>query len=139
MTFAEFKAAAIDDRRRRRWPTWQFVGGPNNADPGRSVTATVKLDPGTYGGRVLHPRRLRREAARRARHDRPGRGGRRRADSVDDAPNVDGARSRSSEFTFDDADASSPARASVDITNVGTQVHELVLVQAERRARRSTT
>jgi hypothetical protein len=26
-----------------------FVGGPNGADPGGSATATVKLDPGTYG------------------------------------------------------------------------------------------
>ena len=45
----QFKAAAITtEHRRGEAENAVFVGGPNDAAPGKSTTATVKLDPGLY-------------------------------------------------------------------------------------------
>ena len=48
VSFAAFKTAASATDVKALAGV-QFVGGPNNVDPGRSVTATVHFEPGEYG------------------------------------------------------------------------------------------
>ncbi len=105
----------------------QFVGGPNNVDPGGSVTATVHLEPGTYGVACFIP-----AAGDGKPHAEHGMVGQvnvvETAASVEEAPSVDGGSISLSEFTFL-PDASFTGTGTVAIKNVGTQVHELIIVK----------
>jgi plastocyanin len=104
----------------------QFVGGPNNVEPGESVTATIHLEPGEYGVACFIP------ADDGKPHAAHGMIGTvkvvQTADSVEDAPKVDGGSIALSEFTFV-PDASFTGTGTVEIKNVGTQLHELIIVK----------
>ena len=83
----QFKtAAATTDLNAMQAPTRSSSAVRTTPIPASRSRATVHLEPGDVRRRVLHPRRQGREAARRARHDRPGergedgRVGRRRAE-----------------------------------------------------------
>jgi hypothetical protein len=103
-----------------------FVGGPNGAAPGESTTATLKLDPGTYAVVCFIP-----SPNDGKPHEAKGMVEQievvRTADSVDAAPVAD-STIELSEFLFvvpDDFDG----EGVIDVTNVGAQIHELVMVK----------
>jgi hypothetical protein len=124
-TLAAFKTAA-GATNVKALKNVQFVGGPNNAEPGESVTATIHLEPGEYGVACFIP------AADGKAHAAHGMVGKvdvvQTADSVETAPTVDGGSIDLSEFTFL-PDASFKGTGNVEIKNVGTQVHELIIVK----------
>jgi plastocyanin len=126
MSFAAFKAAAIlTDVKKLSAAT--FVGGPNNAEPGGSVTTTIHLEPGAYGVACYIPADS--DGKTHAEHGMIGQVNVvKTADSVDDAPKVDGGTISLSEFSFQ-PDASFTGSGTVEIKNVGTQVHEMILVK----------
>jgi uncharacterized cupredoxin-like copper-binding protein len=105
----------------------QFVGGPNNVDPGSSITATVHLDEGAYGVACFIPDD--KDGKSHAEHGMVGQVNVvKTAESVDDAPRVDGGSISLSEFTFL-PDASFSGTGTVEIKNVGTQIHEMIVVK----------
>jgi uncharacterized cupredoxin-like copper-binding protein len=105
----------------------QFVGGPNNVEPGGSVTATIHLEPGKYGVACFIPDD--KDGKPHAAHGMVGEVNVvQTADSVEDAPATDGGTISLSEFTFL-PDTSFNGTGTVAIKNVGTQVHELIIVK----------
>lgn len=126
MTLAAFKTAAFATNVKALAGV-QFVGGPNNADPGGSVTATIHLEPGKYGVACFIPADS--DGKTHAEHGMVGQVNVvQTADSVEEAPTVDGGTISLSEFTFL-PDASFTGTGTVAIKNVGTQVHELIIVK----------
>jgi uncharacterized cupredoxin-like copper-binding protein len=104
----------------------QFVGGPNNVEPGSSVTATIHLEPGEYGVACFIPAN---DGKPHAAHGMVGKVTvAQTADSVETPPTVDGGTIALSEFTFV-PDASFTGTGTVEIKNVGTQLHELIIVK----------
>ncbi len=124
--FGAFKAAAIATDVTQLADV-QFVGGPNNVGPGGSVTATIHLEPGVYGVACYIPA----DSDGRT-HGAHGMIGQvtvvQSSDSVEDAPRIDAGTISLSEFTFL-PDASFTGKGMVEIRNVGTQVHEMILVK----------
>lgn len=122
VSYAAFKTAA-DTTNMKALTGVDFVGGPNNADPGQSVTATVHLEEGEYGVACFIP-----DAKDGKPHAEHGMIGEvkvvKTADSVEDAPKVDAGTVSLSEFTFQ-PDASFTGKGTVEIKNIGTQVHEM--------------
>jgi len=105
----------------------QFVGGPNNVDPGSSVTAIVHFDEGEYGVACFIPDD--KDGKPHAAHGMVGEVNVvKTADSVEDTPTTDGGSITLSEFTFL-PDASFSGTGTVEIKNVGTQVHEMIVVK----------
>lgn len=133
VSFAEFKTAASATNVKALSDV-VFVGGPNNADPDTSVTATVHLEPGTYGVVCFIPADG--DAKSHAEHGMIGRVEvAKTADSVEDAPLVDGGSISLSEFAFL-PNASFTGTGTVEIKNVGTQVHEAIIVKEAAGATR---
>ena len=125
-TFAAFKAAASTTNVKGLTGE-QFVGGPNNVDPGQSVTAIMHFDPGEYGVACFIPDD--KDGKPHAAHGMVGEVNVVKTDaSVDDPPTVDGGTISLSEFTFL-PDASFTGTGTVEIKNVGTQIHELIIVK----------
>jgi hypothetical protein len=125
-SFAAFRTAAITTDVKKLADV-QFVGGPNNADPGGSVTATIHLEPGTYGVACYIPADS--DGKTHAEHGMIGQVTVTQSpDSVEDAPPVDGGTITLSEFTFQ-TDASFTGSGTVAIKNVGTQLHEAIIVK----------
>jgi hypothetical protein len=126
VSFAAFKAAAVATDVKKLADV-QFVGGPNNVDPGGSVTATIHLEPGTYGVACFIPADS--DGKTHAEHGMIGQVTVTQSpDSVETAPQVDGGTITLSEFTFQ-TDASFTGSGTVAIKNVGTQVHEAIIVK----------
>jgi hypothetical protein len=126
VTFAAFKTAASTTDVKALAGV-QFVGGPNNVDPGSSVTATVHFEPGTYGVACFIPDD--KDGKPHAAHGMVGQVNVvQTAASVDEAPAVDGGTISLSEFTFV-PDASFSGTGTVEIKNVGTQLHEMIIVK----------
>jgi uncharacterized cupredoxin-like copper-binding protein len=124
-TFAAFKTAA-GATNVKALKEVQFVGGPNNVEPGSSVTATIHLEPGEYGVACFIPAN---DGKAHAAHGMVGEVNVvQTADSVENAPTVDGGSIDLSEFTFL-PDASFKGTGTVEIKNVGTQVHELIIMK----------
>ena len=123
LSFDEFKSS--DDITKVPADT-VFVGGPNEAVPGKSTTATLKLDPGKYAVVCFIP-----SPKDGKPHEAKGMVKQVEVvesdESVETAPVAD-STIELSEFTFivpDDFDG----KGVVDITNVGNQIHELVMVK----------
>ncbi len=122
-TLAEFKAYAVTTDLAKVQPGTIFVGGPNNVAPGKSVTATVKLDPGEYAIACFIPGKDGKP------HVAKGMLGEVKvataADSVDVAPVA------TSTITLGDFSFTLPpgfsGKGTIDISNQGNQVHEAVL------------
>jgi uncharacterized cupredoxin-like copper-binding protein len=126
VSFTAFKAAASATNVKALAGV-DFVGGPNNVDPGQSVTATVHLEPGEYGVACFIPADS--DGKTHAEHGMIGEVKVvQTADSVEDAPKVDAGTVSLSEFTFL-PDASFTGQGTVAIKNVGTQVHELIIMK----------
>jgi uncharacterized cupredoxin-like copper-binding protein len=122
-TFDQFKAAAIKTDIGAMKPTTVFVGGPNNVAPGKSVTATVKLEPGLYVVACFIP------AADGKPHVAKG-----MLDEFQVAPSdtsINTAPKSSATIILGDFSFTVPAgftgKGEVDISNQGTQVHEAAL------------
>ncbi|MEO6469280.1 MAG: hypothetical protein ABIP21_09275 [Acidimicrobiia bacterium] len=100
-----------------------FVGGPNGADPGASVTTTVKLEPGTYGIACLIP------GADGQPHAAHGMTGTvevaRTANSVNTAPKSKGTVELG-DFVFEPP-TNFDGKGTFEIVNAGSQVHEAVI------------
>jgi len=122
-TFDEFKAAAITTDIGAMKPSVVFVGGPNDAGPGKSTTATVKLDPGLYVVTCFIP------GTDGKPHAAKGMLGEFQA--VPSGQSVNTAPKASSTIILGDFSFTLPAgftgKGEVDISNQGTEVHELNL------------
>jgi hypothetical protein len=126
MSFAAFKAAAVATDVTKLADA-QFVGGPNNADPGGSVTATIHLEPGAYGVACYIPADS--DGKTHAEHGMIGQVNVVQSpDSVEDAPKAGAGTISLSDFVFVPG-ASFTGKGTVEIKNVGTQVHEVILVK----------
>jgi len=122
LTLAQFKAAG-DDAAKIPQGT-QFVGGPNEAVPGASTTATLKLDPGKYAVVCFIP------SSKDGRsHESKGMikavTVAQTADSVNVAP-VAANQIQLSEFTFV-LPTTFTGKGMTEVTNVGVQIHEMVM------------
>jgi plastocyanin len=126
LSFAAFKSAAATTNIKALGDLSAFAGGPNNVDPGQSVTATVHLDPGEYGVACFIP------AADGKPHAAHGMVGEvtvaATADSTETAPTADAGTITTSEFTFA-VPASFTGKGTVAFTNAGAQVHEAILLK----------
>ncbi len=126
VSFTAFKAAA-NTTNVKALSGVDFVGGPNNVDPGKTVTATIHLEPGEYGVTCFIP-----DDKDGKPHSAHGMIGEvkvvQTAASVEDAPMVDAGTVTLSEFTFL-PDASFTANGTVAIKNVGTQIHEIIILK----------
>jgi uncharacterized cupredoxin-like copper-binding protein len=126
VSFAAFKTAA-DTLDVKALTGVDFVGGPNNAEPGQSVTATVHFESGEYGFACFIS-----DPKDGKRHTALGMVGEvkvvKTAASVEDAPSDDGGSISLSEFIFL-PDASFTGNGTVAIKNVGTQVHEMIIAR----------
>jgi uncharacterized cupredoxin-like copper-binding protein len=126
MTFAQFRARIATTDIKNLPAGTVFVGGPNNVEPGTSVTATVKLDPGAYAVACLIP------AADGKPHAAHGMIAQvnvvQTAQSVSTEPTATAGEIDLSEFTFVPS-ANFTGKGVVQFKNVGTQVHEAILVK----------
>ena len=126
-TFDQFKAAAITTDIGAVKPGAVFVGGPNDAAPGKSTTATVKLDPGLYAVACFIP------GADGKPHAAKGMFGEFQvaplSDSIDTAPKAT-ATIILGDFSFT-LPTGFTGKGEVDISNQGTQVHELNLFKLD--------
>jgi uncharacterized cupredoxin-like copper-binding protein len=124
VSFTAFKAAA-DVTNVKALTGVDFVGGPNNVEPGESVTATVHLEEGEYGVACFIPDD--KDGKTHAEHGMIGEVKVVKTDaSVEDAPKVDAGSISLSEFTFQ-TDASFTGNGTVAIKNVGSQIHEVII------------
>jgi hypothetical protein len=104
-----------------------FVGGPNEAVSGKSTTATVKLDPGKYAVVCFIP-------SPKDGKPHEAKGMVKEVEvvetdaSVDTAPVAD-STIQLSEFTFVVPDGFDGRQGMVDVSNVGGQIHEMVMVK----------
>jgi plastocyanin len=126
MSFAAYKTAAGATNVKAFLDTSVFVGGPNNVDPGQSVTATVHLEPGEYGVACFIP------AADGKPHAAHGMVAdvtvAATSESTETAPTADAGTITTSEFTFG-VSSGFTGKGTVAFTNVGTQVHEAIVVK----------
>jgi uncharacterized cupredoxin-like copper-binding protein len=122
-TFDQFKAAAITTDIGAVKPGVVFVGGPNDAAPGKSTTATVKLEPGLYAVACFIP------GADGKPHAAKGMLGELQVGPLNDSINA--APKATATIILGDFSFTLPAgftgKGEVDISNQGTQVHELNL------------
>ncbi len=127
LTFDNFKTEAAATNLKGFPADAVFAGGPNNAGPGESVTATVHLDAGKYGVACFIP-----DSKDGKSHASKGMVGEvdvaPTAESVEVAPTADGGKLDMSEFTFA-PDAAFKGQGTVSLTNVGVQVHETIIVK----------
>src|SRR5262245_49216028 len=124
-TFAAFKAGASATDVKALEGV-QFVGGPNNVDPGGSVTATIHLEAGKYGVACFIPADS--DGKAHASHGMVGQVDVvQTADSVEEAPTADGGTLSLSEFTF--LTDTFKGTGLVEIKNVGTQLHEAIIMK----------
>ena len=126
MTYAEFKAAAVTTDLNKMKPGTVFVAGPNGADAGKSASAIVKLDPGDYAVACFIPANA--DGKPHAAHGMiaPIKVVK-TADSYEVAPAV-AATITLNEFKFG-VPAGFTGKGLVDVSNVGKQVHELVILK----------
>ena len=122
MTLAQFKAAGDDMSKLK--PGTEFVGGPNEAVPGASTTATLKLDPGNYAVVCFIPSSKDGKSHESKGMIKPVTVAK-TADSVDVAPVAD-STIQLSEFTFV-VPKDFNGKGMTEVTNVGGQVHEMVM------------
>lgn len=129
MTFAEFKAAAVKTDLHAIKADTIFAGGPNGADPGKSTSAIVKLEPGEYAVGCFIPAN-----ADGKPHTAHGMIASvkvvKTADSYDVAPTADSTITLGGpeEFAFG-VPAGFTGKGLVDISNTGKQVHEFFAVK----------
>jgi uncharacterized cupredoxin-like copper-binding protein len=126
MSYAAYKTAVSATNVKAFADTSVFVGGPNNVDPGQSVTATIHLEPGQYGVACFIP------AADNKPHAAHGMVAdvtvAQTADSTETEPTETGGTITTSEFTFVVSQGFT-GNGVVKFTNAGTQVHEAILVK----------
>ncbi|HWS44895.1 MAG TPA: hypothetical protein VN636_03470 [Acidimicrobiia bacterium] len=127
MTYAAFKARLATSNLKDLPADTVFAGGPNNAGPGESVTATVHLEPGAYGVACFIPDD--KDGKSHAEHGMVAQVQvASTAQSTEEAPAVSGGTLSLSEFTFV-PDASFTGKGVVKFDNVGVQVHEAIIMK----------
>jgi len=126
MTFAQFKAAADKTNVKAIKPGTVFLGGPNGADPGQKTSAIVKLDPGNYAVVCLIPANS--DGKPHAAHGMVS-----QVKVVSTDASSESAPKADSTITLGDFSFTLPpgftGKGPVDISNQGTQIHELVIVK----------
>jgi len=124
LTFAKFKKAASTNNFKGFPADTVWVGGPNNVAPLKSLTATVHLEPGTYGVACFIPDDKDGKA-----HAAKGMVGQVEVIptiySLEEAPVASGGKIDMTEFSFTVDPALKPG--TVAFTNAGTQVHEAAI------------
>jgi hypothetical protein len=129
LTFAQFKKAADTTNIKAAKPDTVFLGGPNGADPGQSTSAIVKLDPGAYAVVCFIPANS--DGKPHAEH------GMIKAVTVaKTADSVEVAPTAASTITLREFSFAVPkgfdGKGTVDISNQGAQVHEMVIVKLKK-------
>ncbi len=125
LSYDDFKKAAASTDLSNLPDDTVFVGGPNNVLPLQSITTTIHLEPGTYGVVCFIP-----DPKDGKSHASKGMVG--KVDvtpsvyTVETPPTADGAKIDLTEFDFL-VDSGFKGVGTVSITNVGKQVHELVI------------
>jgi len=119
--FDDFRAAAVKTDIGAVKPGTVFVGGPNDAAPGKSTTATVKLDPGLYAITCFIPGK---DGKPHAAHGMIG-----QFQALPSSTTVNVAPVATSKIILGDFTFTLPTpftgRGVVDVTNQGSEVHEL--------------
>jgi uncharacterized cupredoxin-like copper-binding protein len=122
-TYDAFKKAAVTTDIGAMSKNAVFVGGPNDAAPGASTTATVKLDPGLYAIACFIPGA---DGKPHAAHGMIG-----EVQAEVNTNSVSAAPVSTSTIILGDFSFTLPAgftgKGTVDISNQGTEVHELNL------------
>jgi hypothetical protein len=122
-TYDAFKAAAITTNIGAVSKNAVFVGGPNNAAPGKSTTVTLKLDPGLYAVTCFIPGT---DGKPHAAHGMIG-----QVQAAFGTQSVNVAPVAHSKIILGDFSFTLPAgftgKGVVDVSNQGTEVHELNL------------
>ena len=122
-TYDAFKTAAITTNIGAVSKNAVFVGGPNDAAPGKSTTVTVKLDPGLYAVTCFIPGT---DGKPHAAHGMIG-----QVQAAIQTQSVNVAPVADSKIVLGDFSFTLPAgftgKGVVDVSNQGTQVHELNL------------
>lgn len=122
VTFDQFKTA-MSKTDVAALGTSTFVGGPNGADPGASTSATIKLEPGTYGLACVIPGT---DGQPHAAHGMTAQVEvKKTADSVDTAPATKGTIALG-DFVFEPP-ADFNGNGTYAVENQGNEVHELAL------------
>jgi hypothetical protein len=127
MSLDAFKAAAIKTDIGAVQKSTVFAGGPNSANPGKTTTATVKLDPGKYALVCFIP----------APDGKPhvAHGMLTVVDVVKTAASDETAPTPASSITLGDFKFIVPAgftgQGVVDISNQGREVHEMNIVKLQ--------
>jgi hypothetical protein len=126
MSLDAFKNAAIKTNIGAVQQSTVFVGGPNVANPGKTTTATVKLDPGKYAVVCFIPAKS--DGKPHAAH-----GMITAVDVAKTGASDETAPSPASTITLKDFSFTMPAgftgQGVVDIANQGTEVHEMGIVK----------
>jgi hypothetical protein len=126
MTLAQFKTAADTTNVKAIKPGTVFVGGPNGAEPGQQTSAIVKLDPGNYAVVCLIP-----ATSDGKPHAAHGMVSALKVTSTDTSSET--APTVASTITLGDFSFTLPAgftgKGTVDISNQGTEIHEMVLLK----------
>ncbi len=126
MTYAEFKAAAANTDLTKMKADTIFLAGPNGANPGKSASAMVKLDPGDYAVACFIPANA--DGMPHAAHGMIA-----PVKVVKTAASYETAPTAASTITLTEFKFGVPAgftgKGLVDISNEGKQVHELVIVK----------
>jgi hypothetical protein len=126
MTFDQFKAVANKTNIGAVKPGTVFLGGPNGADPGQKTSAIVKLDAGDYAVVCFIPANTDGKP-----HSAHGMVSPVKVVSTDESDEV--APKPDSTITLGDFSFTMPpaftGKGTVDISNQGSQVHELAIVK----------
>ncbi len=126
MTYDQFKTAVSTTNVKAFPDTSVWVGGPNNVDPGGSVTATVHLEPGQYGVACVIPAD---DGKPHAAHGMVGQVTvASTPESTETAPTATAGTITTSEFTFV-VPSDFTGNGMVAFTNAGTQVHEAIVMK----------
>lgn len=126
MTLDQFKARLPKSDLTNLPPDTVFVGGPNSAGPGQTVTASVHLDPGAYAVACFIPDFAGDQKAHALHGMLKQVTVAATPQSVEQAPTTDGGTIQLSEFTFV-VPPGFKGQGTVKIETVGTQVHELII------------
>jgi plastocyanin len=126
MSLDQFKNAAIKTNIGAVQKSTVFVGGPNVANPGKTTTATVKLDPGKYAVVCFIPANS--DGKPHAAHGMITAVDVAKTDASDETAPAPASTIALKDFSFT-VPAGFTGQGVVDIANQGTEVHEMGIVK----------
>jgi plastocyanin len=126
MSLDQFKNAAIKTNIAAVQKSTVFVGGPNVASPGKTTTATVKLDPGKYAVVCFIPANS--DGKPHAAHGMITAVDVAKTDASDETAPTPASTIALKDFSFA-VPAGFTGQGVVEIANRGTEVHEMGIVK----------